>query len=426
MAGTIGARIREIRNQKGVKQSALARAVGISPTYLNLIEHGKREVAGKLLSAFAEHLSVGRSQLARGATTELIERLQQAARQYAPQHDQKTAQRAGQKAAELDDIELFTTRFPGWAALVLEQTKTQDKLESLVEVLSDRLSHDPALSETLHIMISNITAIRSLSELLVMRKTIPPEKQQSFLQHIFLESKRLSTTAEKLLLQFDPKQLIKRDDVGISNHAESKQKPNNQAITSSVAGLLPSVITSADEFQKAQQIITYDSLLDSHDHHHFQPFHIADYFNLPAFPVFYHLLTLSGVGEMPDFGLLEVDSAGGVLFRHEDGTMRLPSRSGACPKWPVYRAFGVPGQPVIQMMQYTSGERYIGFAIAQARSRDYSQLPPVSHSIMLYHKTEAEPSSGFAPKMTQVGFHCSVCNITDCQDRREVYALISD
>ena len=422
MAGTIGARIREIRNQKGLKQSALARAVGISPTYLNLIEHGKRDVAGKLLSAFAEHLSVERSQLARGATTELIERLQQAARQHAPQHDQNT----GQKAAELDDIELFTTRFPGWAALVLEQTKTQDKLESLVEVLSDRLSHDPALSETLHIMISNITAIRSLSELLVMRKTIPPEKQQSFLQHIFLESKRLSTTAEKLLLQFDPKQLVKRNDAGTSNHAESTHNVDDQAITSSVASPLPSVITSADEFQKAQQIITYDSLLDSREHHHFQPFHIADYFNLPAFPVFYHLLTLSGVGEMPDFGLLEVDSAGGVLFRHEDGTMRLPSRSGACPKWPVYRAFGSPGQPVIQMMQYPSGERYIGFAIAQARSRDYSQLPPVSHSIMLYHKTEAEPSSSFAPKMTQVGFHCSVCNITDCQDRREVYALISN
>ncbi|MBV1903463.1 MAG: helix-turn-helix domain-containing protein, partial [Marinosulfonomonas sp.] len=44
-----GNRIRERRIQIGLRQSALAKAVGISASYLNLIEHNRRRIGGKLL-----------------------------------------------------------------------------------------------------------------------------------------------------------------------------------------------------------------------------------------------------------------------------------------------------------------------------------------------------------------------------------------
>lgn len=438
MAQTIGSRIREIRAQRGIKQSELAGIIGISPTYLNLIEHDKRTVAGKILSQIAEALSVERTQLLRGATAEIIEKLQQAARQMTShQQAPESARRGDIVGAELDEIELFTTRFPGWANVLAYQATSNRHLEALIEALSDRLSHDPVLSETIHIMLSNITAIRSISELLVVRGSMTETQQKSFIQNIFLESKRLSTTAEKLLEQFDPAYSKASGETArnwpTDNHnnqqsssydseADKKAGPDKQA----GSALLPEAIANAPAFLQAQKIVTLETLKQSESQHFFQPFLIADYFDIPAYFLFYHLLTLSGQGGLPDYGLLEVDNAGGVLYRHEIGTMRLPSRSGACPRWPVYRALGTKGEPVLQQMQFITGETYQAYAISKTRKRTYSQLAPVSQSVMLFHQTGDDRHHKLAPPVVDVGFHCSVCNRTDCPDRREVYALLGD
>ncbi|MEL6481744.1 MAG: helix-turn-helix transcriptional regulator, partial [Pseudomonadota bacterium] len=49
----VGARIRARRRDIGITQAELARRVGISPSYLNLIERNKRAIAGKLLGDIA-------------------------------------------------------------------------------------------------------------------------------------------------------------------------------------------------------------------------------------------------------------------------------------------------------------------------------------------------------------------------------------
>ena len=54
----IGARIREKRVQLRIRQSQLAKIVGVSPSYLNLIEHNRRRIGGKLLTDLAEALAI--------------------------------------------------------------------------------------------------------------------------------------------------------------------------------------------------------------------------------------------------------------------------------------------------------------------------------------------------------------------------------
>lgn len=54
----IGTRIRQQRNRAGLSQTALARQAGISVSYLNLIEHNKRGIAGKILLSIARELGV--------------------------------------------------------------------------------------------------------------------------------------------------------------------------------------------------------------------------------------------------------------------------------------------------------------------------------------------------------------------------------
>ncbi|MDX5371961.1 MAG: helix-turn-helix domain-containing protein [Pseudomonadaceae bacterium] len=52
-------RLADLREAKGLSQADLARAVGISPHYLGLIESGEREPDGAILRSLARVLEVG-------------------------------------------------------------------------------------------------------------------------------------------------------------------------------------------------------------------------------------------------------------------------------------------------------------------------------------------------------------------------------
>ncbi|KAB2883006.1 MAG: helix-turn-helix transcriptional regulator, partial [Albidovulum sp.] len=111
-----GTRVRERRQRIGLKQADLARAVGVSPAYLNLIEHNRRRVGADLLASLAEALGVGEAALAEGADSALFEGLREAAAGAAG-----AEAGAAESAPETDRIEEFVGRFPGWAALLAER-----------------------------------------------------------------------------------------------------------------------------------------------------------------------------------------------------------------------------------------------------------------------------------------------------------------
>src|SRR5688572_1687253 len=54
----VGTRIRRKRMTTGLSQAGLANDLGISPSYLNLIENNKRAIGGSLLLRIGERLGV--------------------------------------------------------------------------------------------------------------------------------------------------------------------------------------------------------------------------------------------------------------------------------------------------------------------------------------------------------------------------------
>jgi len=157
-----GTRIRERRRGKKLSQTELARLVGISASYLNLIEHNRRGIAGKTLLAIAENLGVDARSLSEGADRALIMQLREAAANI-PAAD-----------AEVDRLEEFIGRFPGWARLIdTFQSQSKFQNETLL-ALSDRLKHDPFFAEAIHMMVSNITAIHSTVGILSDDQDVPP------------------------------------------------------------------------------------------------------------------------------------------------------------------------------------------------------------------------------------------------------------
>ncbi|MDP5336705.1 MAG: helix-turn-helix domain-containing protein, partial [Paracoccaceae bacterium] len=186
-----GGRIRERRIALGLRQADLARVVGISASYLNLIEHSRRRIGGKLLLDLSAALGVEPSALTEGAEAALIATLRDAA----------TA--APTVRPEIDGIEDLAARFPGWAEVLAERHRRVLSLERTVEQLSDRLTHDPYLAASMHEVLSTVTAIRSTAAILVDPREIEPEWRDRFHRNINEDAARLAQSAQALVGYMD-------------------------------------------------------------------------------------------------------------------------------------------------------------------------------------------------------------------------------
>src|SRR6056297_3406811 len=113
----VGTRIREKRMSLGIRQTELAKAAEISPSYLNLIEHNRRRIGGRTLLRLAEALDVEPTLLSEGAEATLLSALQEAAGSQE------------EREAEVDRAQEFAGRFPGWAQLVAAQHQKVETLE---------------------------------------------------------------------------------------------------------------------------------------------------------------------------------------------------------------------------------------------------------------------------------------------------------
>ena len=186
-----GSRIRERRQISGLRQAELARRVGISASYLNLIEHNRRRIGGKLLVDIAGVLSVEPSVLTQGIEATLISALREAA-----------VDAIGQKA-EVDGLEEFAGRFPGWAGVLAQMHRRVVSLERTVEALSDRLTHDPHLAASMHEVLSTAAAIRSTAAILADTQDLDSEWQDRFHKNLHQDAERLADSSKALVTYLD-------------------------------------------------------------------------------------------------------------------------------------------------------------------------------------------------------------------------------
>ncbi|MEO0999599.1 MAG: helix-turn-helix domain-containing protein, partial [Pseudomonadota bacterium] len=186
-----GTRIRERRRALGLTQTALAAAAGISPSYLNLIEHNRRGAAGRVLTAIARALGSTPADLSEGPERALLGDLTEA------------AEAAPDQAAETAAVEEFIGRFPGWARLVGTLWRRSRDQGAAIAALTDRLAHDPFLAESLHSMLTHITAIRSTAQILNSTADLRPARRAAFERIVEEESARLSDVATALTEYFD-------------------------------------------------------------------------------------------------------------------------------------------------------------------------------------------------------------------------------
>lgn len=188
-----GRKIRTHRRAASLTQGQLATRVGISPSYLNLIEANKRPIAGGLLDRIAVALNIPRAELDDTSERRIVDALNELVA------DPEIAGSAEHSQTVAD----FVGRHPQWADLVLKLYRAFIDRNQAVLALADRLSRDPFLGESVHRILTNVTAIRSASEILETNDDLSEAQRSRFLAIVAADSQRLSLAARSLAEFFD-------------------------------------------------------------------------------------------------------------------------------------------------------------------------------------------------------------------------------
>lgn len=189
----IGARLRDQRKRLRLTQSGLAAQVGISPSYLNLIEGNRRSIGGALLKRLADALGLDVAELDGARERRLAGALDDVAGDPLLS-DLRLAASATREIA---------ARFPGWAEALVRLHRSCLDRGAAVAALSDRLNQDPFLGTAVHGMLTRVASIRSASEILDAVADLSDDERSRFVSIIAADSARLSGLAQALAAYFD-------------------------------------------------------------------------------------------------------------------------------------------------------------------------------------------------------------------------------
>ena len=200
MRAPIGIRVATRRKARGQSQVALAQAVGISPSYLNLIERNKREVGGALLNRIAAALGLDLDDLTGESEQRLIQDLEAALADPVL---------ARTEANSLSARDLVASQ-PAAASAIVALHRAYEAQTENAEAHASRLRTDPLFSQLLHQVLSGITAVRSGAEILSDVPDLNEEERQRFVSAIRRETVGLGAVAQTLIGQFDQSSSTRR------------------------------------------------------------------------------------------------------------------------------------------------------------------------------------------------------------------------
>ncbi len=188
----IGYKIRQERKALGLTQAAMALELGISASYLNLIEANKRAVGGSLLSSMAALLNIDIDTLTGVTERRLVDDLRELRADPMLRHVH----------LRQDFADEVVAGHPDWARALLTLYRAYLDNNQTVAMLSDRLNRDPLLQESVHRMLTHITSIRSSAEILNDIEDLEPEQRRRFQRVIHSQSTELTREAQHLVSSF--------------------------------------------------------------------------------------------------------------------------------------------------------------------------------------------------------------------------------
>ena len=185
----LGNRLRRLRKEKNLTQVELADRLGISASYLNLLEHNRRSITVPLLLHLSKILKVDPQVFSPQEEGHLIGEITDALKDPLFTDDEFTDEEIAEMAAEAP-------------ALSSAFKKTYDAFKTAqadLQLLSERLSQDFLFAGSSFRLRTLVTSIMSSTEIVYDNDDLSPKERKEFLQIALKDSESLNDTVNEML-----------------------------------------------------------------------------------------------------------------------------------------------------------------------------------------------------------------------------------
>jgi XRE family transcriptional regulator, fatty acid utilization regulator len=443
----VGPRFRRIRQQLGLSQTQIAEGLGISPSYINLIERNQRPVTAQILLRLAETYDLDLRDLATAdedrffaelneifsdplfrqidlpkqelrdlaelcpGVTHALQRLYAAYTEARRGETLVAAQMADREGSQFDANPIERVR-----DLIEANRNYFPELETAAESLRDELNVPTeglftALTTRLRERHSILTRVMPVD---VMRETLrrfDRHRRQLLISELVDSSGR----SFQLALQIGFVECGAAIDAIVSRAGPLDDTARRLYRITLANYFAAAAMMPYQAFHSAAEALSYDVHV------------LAQRFNAGFEQVCHRLTTLQrpNARGVPFF-LLRVDNAGNVSKRFSSGTFPFSKFGGTCPLWNVHSTFDMPDRLLSQVIELPDGTRY--FSIAQMVRRPVAPYPQpqprfaiglgceIRHAAKLVYATgmDLEKVEG-----TPIGVNCRLCERENCSQRAE-------
>ncbi|MBC58865.1 MAG: Cro/Cl family transcriptional regulator [Confluentimicrobium sp.] len=371
----MGVRLKRLREERGITQAALARALDISPSYLNQMEHNQRPLTVPVLIKLNAAFGLDIQMFSSGEEARIITDLRAAL----------ADQGAGASLAEVREI---AANMPGVArTIVAMQTRLRDMSERM-DILSGHLSGDTPTGNT-------PTAFEAVRDYFYEHRNYIPELDRAAeeigngLPHGRMteglidrlagrHGLRLALVAEvESLRRFDESARI----LHLAAHLNVGQRAFQMATQLAFLEQSDTLNRLVDEAKMASTeardllriglanyfagalILPYRAFLVAAEELHYDIELLGRRFGVGFETICHRLSTL----QRPEargvpFFFIRVDHAGNISKRQSATDFHFSRFGGSCPLWNIYEAFSNPGETLTQVAQMPDGRSYLWVA----------------------------------------------------------------
>jgi XRE family transcriptional regulator, fatty acid utilization regulator len=424
-----GHAIRRLRRQLGLSQVAMAEALEVSPSYLNLIERNQRPVSATLMLRLAQTYDFDPRKLAAsepgGGAEALRRRLADplfadleidrhqleewlagapgGAEAFARAYDRIGAGSVGM--AEPDDAGRQVRReIERWRNHFADLDAAAEALADALRIAAGDLYG--AMAERLRVKHQLAVRILPADVMPDRMKRLDLHARQIQLSEMLDTSARSFALAERLAeeARSEIDALVKGG--GLDRSAERLYRRHL------VAYFAAAVMMPYARFLRACEASGYDTAL------------LQRRFGASFSQVAHRLTTLQRVGArgLPFF-LLRVDRAGQISKRYAGASgSPLVEGPGICPLWNLFEAFARPDETLVQLLDLEDGSRWFTLARAVqpqgARSGVHARFAlGLGMAAREAHQLAVAAGQDLAGRAVPIGLGCRACTRPDCPQR---------
>jgi len=446
-ATQLGAKVRALRRQRNLTQAALAERLGISASYLNLIEHNRRALSASLLIRIADVLELDLKALSPENTARSVADVMEVfGDPIFEGHDVTTA--------EVRDLCVSSpTAARAVVALYQSYRAAREAADTLAATLSDGdlggidSSHLPTeeVSDLIQRHLNHFPELEEGAEALWREARLDREDLQGRLVRHLREvgvEVRIVKTAEMqgAVRRFDPdskvlylSEVLRRGSrnfqiayqLGLLTQATAIDRlAADPHLTSGSARALARVALAS--YFAGAVLMPYRAFLEAARSERYDIELLGHRFRTSFEQTCHRLTTLRRPGaEAVPFHMVRVDIAGNMSKRFSGTGLRFARFSGACPRWNVFEAFTTPGLFRTQLSEMPDGRAYFWVSRTVNRTGGGFHAPRSVLAIAIgceaARAKELVYADGFdlesREAVVPVGLTCRLCERVDCEQR---------